>query len=307
MNLRLFYILLILSGFNKLSGQIIGQLKTISSFKSVYVDARRVDFWMPEGIPKNTKLSVLYMHDGQMLFDSTQTWNHQEWKVDEGITNLFKAGKIPAILVVAIWNNGAKRHFEYMPELALKQNLSHAEQDTLLNLLHLQRGRGGNDSTGFLAEAYLNFITKELMPYVSKNYSIKKGKENTLIMGSSMGGIISLYALCRYPAVFGKSASLSMHWPILFNSNTVYPEAFLKYLRTQLPDPSKGNKIYIDSGTETLDALYPKWLKRSTQLLDDLGYPDGQYRTKIFEAEDHSEKSWSKRFPKTLEFLLQNH
>lgn len=285
--------------------QIKGKLKTIPSFKSKFVDARRVDFWMPEGIPAGTKLSVLIMHDGQMLFDSNSTWNHQEWAVDETITQLYKEKKIPPLLVIAVWNNGSKRHFEYMPELALKQNLNKPQLDSLLYVLRRDKGNGKIDSVGFLGENYLKFLTKEILPYASKNFPLKSGKNNTAIMGSSMGGIISLYAACRYPDVFGKSAALSMHWPILYSNDLPYPDAILSFMRTHIPDPSKGNRFYIDSGTETLDALYPVWLKRGNLLMKDIGYSSNQYKSQILEGEDHSERAWAKRLASILEYLYQ--
>ena len=93
-----------------------GTLKVYENFNSKYVDARTIAVWLPEGYDSLKKYPVLYMHDGQMLFDSTTTWNKQEWKVDETTSNLISINKIKPFIVVGIWNNGTKRRFEYMPQ-----------------------------------------------------------------------------------------------------------------------------------------------------------------------------------------------
>lgn len=86
-----------------------GSVKRIENFKSQFVDARNVDIWLPDGYTASKKYNVVYMHDGQMLFDSTQTWNKKEWKVDEVFGQLINDKKIEACIVVAIWNNGSDR------------------------------------------------------------------------------------------------------------------------------------------------------------------------------------------------------
>jgi hypothetical protein len=96
-----------------------GKIDRIADFPSENVAPRNVDVWLPEGYDSSTKYAVIYMHDGQMLFDSTTTWNKQEWKVDEVVTKLIDDGRISPCIVVGIWNNGDYRHTEYFPRAAL--------------------------------------------------------------------------------------------------------------------------------------------------------------------------------------------
>ena len=79
-----------------------GKVERIENFPSAYIASRNIDVWLPEGYNSTKKYNVLYMHDGQMLFDSTQTWNRKEWKVDEVVSQLIKSGKIEECIVVGI-------------------------------------------------------------------------------------------------------------------------------------------------------------------------------------------------------------
>jgi len=93
-----------------------GKIVHYENFNSVFVDPRNIDVWLPDGYSQEKRYAVIYMHDGQMLFDSTHTWNHQEWCVDETLTKLLKEKKIKNCIVVAIWNIPEKRFAEYFPE-----------------------------------------------------------------------------------------------------------------------------------------------------------------------------------------------
>jgi enterochelin esterase-like enzyme len=100
---------------DKLTGQSLpvvssGKIVRLESFKSEYVDSRNIDIWLPDNYSENKKYPVIYMHDGQMLFDSTNTWNHQEWQVDEILGDLIAHNEIKECIVVGIWNNVAFRH-----------------------------------------------------------------------------------------------------------------------------------------------------------------------------------------------------
>jgi predicted alpha/beta superfamily hydrolase len=167
-----------------------GKVVRYQDFKSVFVDARNVDVWLPASYNKNKKYAVLYMHDGQMLFDSTQTWNKQEWGVDETISQLKTENKIKDCIVVGIWNGGKSRHIDYFPQKPFEA-LSRAEQDTLyaanrLNGNSVFSGRVQSDN-------YLKFLVNELKPFIDKNFSTNKTPIATFIAGSSMGGLISIY------------------------------------------------------------------------------------------------------------------
>jgi len=272
-----------------------GKILRLEKFASKYVDTRNVDVWLPANYSTKKKYAVLYMHDGQMLFDSTITWNKQEWKVDETLNNLVEANAVKNTIVVGIWNNGDKRFAEYFPE----------------NIL--QYVENSNDTIGFAnrlknytpqANNYLKFIAEELKPRVDSTFNTYKNKENTFIGGSSMGGLISLYAICQYPKVFGGAACLSTHLPVLFtNINNHFPNLINSYLKNNLPNPSN-HKIYFDYGTATLDSLYKPYQRLVDITMKQKGYTSKNWITKEFQGEDHSEKAWSRRLHIPLQFLL---
>ena len=98
------------------SKSVVGQLFRVEDFPSEFITPRNVDVWLPENYSSSKKYAVLYMHDGQMLFDSTTTWNQQEWKVDEWATRLMNEGKTKDFIVVAPWNINSERYSDFFPQ-----------------------------------------------------------------------------------------------------------------------------------------------------------------------------------------------
>jgi len=120
-----------------------------------------------------------------------------------------------------------------------------------------------------------------------------------------MGGLISLYAICEYPKIFGGAACLSTHWVGTFTSeNNPIPNEFLKYLNKNLPSPTL-HKIYSDCGEQTLDALYPDTQKKVDRIMVQKGYDNNSWFTGYFPGENHSEQAWNKRLNIPLEFLFK--
>ena len=143
---------------------------------------RRIWIYLPEGYSKTIKhYPVMYMHDGQNIFDA-YTSGFGEWGVDECLDSLIKKGK-PACIVIGI-DNGPKRFNEYNP------------------YEFREYGKGEGDE-------YLEFLVQTLKPFIDKQYRTLSSKENTIIAGSSMGGLISYYAMLQYPGVFGKAGIFS--------------------------------------------------------------------------------------------------
>ena len=119
-----------------------------------------------------------------------------------------------------------------------------------------------------------------------------------------MGGLISIYALCEYPNIFGGAACLSTHWPGIFKADNPFPKAMQVYLKTHLP-LAKKHKIYFDYGTLTLDAMYEPYQLEVDKIMAYKRYSSKNWITKKFEGENHSEIAWSKRVRIPLEFLLR--
>jgi enterochelin esterase-like enzyme len=279
-----------------------GSIQRLEQFASNFVEARNVDVWLPDGYSKNEKYAVLYMHDGQMLFDAATTWNKQAWEIDEIAGRLMAEAKTQKFIVVGVWNNNKMRHPEYFPQKPLEQ-LTSVQRDTITAVLQ----RMGRTKEVFkpISDLYLQFLVKELKPYIDAHFSTKKDRKHTFVAGSSMGGLISMYAICEYPTIFGGAACISTHWTgTLKKENNPIPDAFLTYLNLHLPSPRK-HKLYFDYGDQTLDAMYPPLQKKVDELLKTKGFSSKNWKTVFAKGEDHSEKSWRKRLDVPLIFLLK--
>ena len=265
-----------------------GSLDVFPEFSSEFVSPRTVSVWLPDGYAAGEDCDVLYMHDGQMLFDSTTTWNHQEWQVDEVLTRLMKEGKIRRTIVVAV-DNTPDRLKEYFPDKACR-NLQDTKQSEL----------GG--------DAYLKFLVEELKPFIDESYTPLTGPEHTFLMGSSMGGLISLYGLCEYPEVFGGAACLSTHLSMAHLKATKDTEAmadgFLSYVREKMPEPNT-RRIYMDHGTKGIDAAYGPYQEPIDDIFVERGWDGEHYRSQVFQGHDHNETCWARRLDEPVCFLLR--
>jgi len=279
-----------------------GHRESLGLVSSQYVAARQVDVWLPPGYTPTRRYPVLYMHDGQLLFDAATTWNHQEWGVDEVLDSLIGAGIIPPCLVVGIWNGGSSRHADYFPQQPF-ESLPAAYRDSLLRA---QRNpETALFSTHVQSDNYLKFVVEELKPQIDAQYATLSERAHTYVAGSSMGGLLSMYALCEYPTVFGGAACLSTHWTGIFSAeNNPIPAAFMAYLRTHLPDPAT-HRLYFDYGTETLDALYEPFQLQADAILREKGYSAANWQTLKFVGADHSERAWQARLAIPLTFLMK--
>jgi enterochelin esterase-like enzyme len=278
-----------------------GTIRRFADFPSKFVQARNVDVWLPTGYDSTKRYAVLYMHDGQSLFDSTKTWNNQEWGVDELVGKLQAEAKIRPCIVVAVWNTGPFRHADYFPQKPF-ESLSKPQQDSVYTAT--RNGKQLLFAAPIQSDKYLKFLVKELKPFIDSHFATYPDRANTFVAGSSMGGLISLYALCEYPAVFGGAACLSTHWPGLFSTeNNPVPAAFLQYLDAHLPAPQT-HKLYFDYGSETLDSLYAPYQKQADAILKRKGFSAKNWMTRAFPGESHSEQSWRKRLAIPMTFLL---
>lgn len=280
-----------------------GKVIRHTNFNSKFVNVRNVDVWLPKNYSNQKKYAVLYMHDGQMLFDTSNAWNKQEWGIDEAMSDLLHQQKIKDCIVVGIWNDSKNRHIDYFPQKPFEA-LTKAEQDTMYAA---NRQNGNSVFSGKVqSDNYLKFLVYELKPFIDKKFATNKTPAATFIAGSSMGGLISIYALCEYPNIFGGAACLSTHWPGIFNADNPFPKVMQVYLKTHLPK-AKNHKIYFDYGTETLDAMYEPFQLQVDSIMMSKTYSikNNDWKTKKFEGENHSELAWRKRVKIPLEFLLR--
>jgi len=286
--------------FKKLEKAVLagGNLFRVDSFPSKYITPRPVDVWLPDNYSKDKKYSVLYMHDGQNLFDATTTWNKQEWKVDDWVTKLNNEGKIKNIIIVGIHNIPDIRWQDLFPEKAMDY-MNIKVKDSLIAL-----AKQRNFNVNFKGDEYLKFIVEELKPIIDTQYSVKKDKANTFVAGSSMGGLMSMYALSEYPEIFGGAACISTHWVgAMPMPNNPYPDAIFDYMEANFPEAGT-HKVYFDYGNKTLDEHYPKHAPRVDTILKKKGYSEADSKNLFFEGTDHSENSWNQRLDIPLTFLL---
>ncbi len=232
-----------------------GTLERFPQFTSQFVPSRDVVVWLPEGYQTGDSCDVLYMHDGNMLFDATTTWNRREWQVDEVTDSLIQAGLIRPCIVVGIYNTD-DRLTEYFPAKTWQHV---AETD-----------RKDADLKKLTADAYLQFIVEELKPFIDQRYKPLTTREHTFMMGSSMGGLISLYALCEYPQVFGGVACLSSHLSMAHLPNGVDGEpwatGFRNYVGQHLPEATAASFTWTTAPralTLTTGSTRSSWIASS--------------------------------------------
>jgi predicted alpha/beta superfamily hydrolase len=247
--------------------------------------ARHVEIWLPPGYDESTttRYPVLYMHDGQNLFDPRIASTGVDWGVDEAVVRLVGQGTIPPVMVVGVWST-AERGPEYSPWHG--------------------------------APRYARFLIDELMPRINAEFRTLTGPASTAVMGSSMGGLLSFYLVTHHPGVFGACGCVSTHFPY---SEAVVARFFPGMAAAATPDSvpyvlrdiegglrvPAGVRYWFDYGTEGLDAQYGPthdavraWLLRQ-------GLVEGRdFVVRPYQGATHNEASWRARLADPLTFLF---
>ena len=235
-------------------------------------DERAVRVWLPPGYDQaDERYPVLYLHDGQNLFDPETAFKKGEhWRVGETAAALMAAGRIPPLIIVGIDNTGPQRLHEY----------THT----------YDRRRGGGE-----ADRYGQLLVGELKPFIDREYRTQPDPSHTGIGGSSLGGLVSLYLALKYPDVFSRVAvmSPSVWWD---------RRAILRNVRDARPKPRV--RMWVDIGTregryhvDNAQLLKAGLIKSGWVEGDDLHYEE-------VDGGVHSETAWAARFDRVLEFLF---
>ena len=266
-------------------------------------DTITIDVWTSEGFDASAsgRYPVIVMHDGQNLYDATTTWNQQAWEVDSVASALIAAGEISAPVIIGVHSVAETRKGDLMPEKAF--DYISVEADSALNDF-----KGAYPLRG---SAYAKFIATTLRDALTAEYNLTTNPDSTFVMGSSMGGLMSVYALTEYPEVFGAAACLSTHWIGTVDGDPTFANAMYTYLAENLPRDGR-HRLYLDHGTETLDSLYIEASPRFAHLADSLGYTTpatdsiGRMRFEYYvdKGGAHEERSWAARVDRPLRFLL---
>jgi predicted alpha/beta superfamily hydrolase len=246
---------------------------------------RHVEIWLPPGYDDapTMRYPVLYMHDGQNLFDPRIAFTGVDWGVDEAVVRLMAQGVIPPVIVVGVWNS-AERGPEYSPW--------HRAPD------------------------YARFLIEELMPRINAAFRTQTGPGNTAVMGSSMGGLLSFYLVTHHPEVFGACGCMSTHFPI---SEAVVAQGFPGLVTTSTPDTTpyiirdirsgvtvpRGARYWFDYGTLGLDSAYTPTHEAVRAWLLGQGLVEGRdFVIRRYEGANHNEASWRARLEDPLTFLF---
>lgn len=243
-------------------------------------NTRLLRVWLPpdyESQENNYKTyPVLYLNDGQNLFEASTSFTGVEWQVDETADRLIREGRVPPMIIVGIDNARDRRIREFVPYRSFGPRVLRPQGDR-----------------------YVDFLTREVLPFINKNYRTARGQENTGIGGSSLGGLISLYATMVQPGVFGR---LLVESPSLFMAN----RRILKESRQFWQWPAR---IFLGIGTSELGDE-----RRSQVIVEDVleleqilrrgGVTEDRLRVRVEEGAVHNEADWAHRFPEALEFLF---
>lgn len=279
-----------------------GRLEQFRDFPSRHVDPRNISVWLPADYdPNGAPYAVIYMQDGQNLFDPAKSYGGTAWGVDAVLTQLLGTERIRRTIVVGIWNT-PRRLREYMPARVFER----LPGDYRTRLAALYSGTPVSD-------AYLRFMVHEVKPFIDRRYRTSRKASDTLAMGSSMGGLISLYAMTQYPQVFGGAACLSSHWPLFLPSGDApmphadidaVARAFEGYLRERLPRRGT-HRLWFDHGDRTLDRFYAPFQQRVDRVVESRGWIRGRdFESRFFPGAAHDERAWRSRLDQPLLFLL---
>jgi predicted alpha/beta superfamily hydrolase len=265
---------------------VLGRLVYWTDVRSAYLRlTRHVEIWLPPGYDSSStrRYPVLYMSDGQNLFDPRIANTGVDWGVDEAVVRLVRRGVIPPIIVVGVWNT-ADRGPEYSP---------------------WQR-----------APEYARFLINELMPRVNREFRTLTGPGHTAVMGSSMGGLLSFYLVAHHPDAFGACGCLSTHFPL---SEAMVTRVFPGAVASSEPDTTpyilrdiaagltvpKGTRYWFDYGTRGLDSTYGPTHEAVRRWLLTQGLVEGRdFVVRRFEGATHNEASWRERLEDPLQFLF---
>jgi enterochelin esterase-like enzyme len=243
----------------------------------IFNDSRIVRVWVPPGYgeSRETRYPVLYLNDGQNLFEASTAFAGVHWQVGETASWLIAEKKIPPLIIVGIDNTGKNRIREYLPYRSMDPRVL------------IVKGK-----------LYPLFLRHEVMPLVESRYTVLTGPENTGLGGSSLGGLITLYTQLATPGVFGK---LLIESPSLF-------VAHRKILAKCRRFDDWPERIYLGMGTQEIgdaakDERVVDDVRELAEILRAAGLDEHRLKVNIEEGAVHSESAWARRFPGALEFL----
>lgn len=263
--------------------------------------AMNVTVWLPPGYDaaEARRYPVLYMWDGQNLFDPAKTHYSKAWMVQDVLGGMVAAGAAEPHIVVGVGSPpGADRYRVYLAT----------------PLYHGMAGDPGLQANMRMAggipagESMLAWTADVLKARVDREFRTKPGPGDTTIVGASMGGLMACYAAVERPEVFGRAGCVSAHFaladPELAKQHApAIEKAWTDYLAARLGPPN-GRRVWMDHGTATLDAYYAPWQRAVARDFASHGWREGEdYTARVYEGAEHDENFWRQRMPEMLAWL----
>lgn len=260
---------------------------------------QRLSIWLPPGYDAGERrYPVLYMYDGHNLFDVRNSNFNKIWAADKAMLAAMESGKVEPHIIIGIWAPGPDRYRQYLPRSAY---------DAATGSLRAQMdaAAGGEVVSG----RYLDWIAGPLKAWVDASFRTRTGRDDTAIVGSSMGGLMSCYAFLEAPEVFGRAGCVSSHWPAVDPRAVDGESAAVKALwdawfAAKLGAPD-GRRVWMDHGTATLDAYYAPYQQIVDARFAAAGWQKGRdWESKVYVGAEHEENAWAARLPEIFGWLL---
>ena len=297
---RLFAALLALMGLAApLLAQDGGRLVELENVSAAGLPEQRITIWLPPGYDKGRKrYPVLYMHDGHNLFDVKNSNFNKIWAADTAMLAAVASGKVEPHIIVGIWAPGADRYRQYLPR---------SIYDAATGPLRAQMDAAAGGE--ILSARYLDWIAGPLKFWIDSRFRTRTARDDTAIVGSSMGGLMSCYAFLEKPQVFGRAGCVSSHWPavdprVVEGESAVVKALWDRWFAARLGAPD-GRRVWLDHGTATLDAYYAPYQQVVDARFAAAGWQKGRdWESKVYEGAEHEENAWAARLPEIFGWLL---
>ena len=253
-----------------------GRLCLHPRFASKFLSTRRdlIIYLPPNYFASDQRYPVLYLQDGQNLFDPATAFYGQEWRADKTADSMIDKGEIEPPIIVGIYNTGVRRMSEYAPT------------------------RDKRHRKGGKADRYAEMLAREVKPFIDHEYRTLKAAKYTAVGGSSLGGLVTLVAGLQYPRVFGELAVIS---PSVWWDQRSILKLVYAYSDTVRP------RMWVDVGTQEGSA--PEHIVDDTRALREAlvskGWREGEDLSyHEIQGADHSERAWGDRFGAVLGYLF---
>jgi predicted alpha/beta superfamily hydrolase len=251
---------------------------------------RIVDFWIPRGATQH----LLITHDGQNVFDGkTSTHRRSTWEMAQSAIRVSEhLGHTPPA-IIAIWHGGSKQDEHGRAKDLSPQRFF--QEDVVVNLANVVKA----DLAHLSGDQYLNMIFDQIVPEILSAYELEIPVANRAMIGSSMGGLSTLYAGIQRPEQMSALLALSPHW-------TIGGNRLVERTVEELPKPGT-HKIWMSRGTKSIDADYKPFQELADRLMKEKGYRIGHdFFTKVYEKTSHNERSWAGYLDQVMKFWLNS-